>query len=330
MLEARPAESEARLSFAGLTDLSRRSRPSASQFFPDRSVARSTSLSSRRGGPTAGTALVGTALLSLLRELAADGRSWSRSTTSSGSTRRQPRRSSSRCGVSTDEPVRADSRRSAPDGGATRRHRAGDRLRQARARAAFGRRAAPHRCARDSGGRFRARRSSGSHRRRPATRCYALEIASLLARGGRPGRSGALPVPEQPPDAGRQTASDRCRREPATRCCARAALARPDLSLVDASALAACGGGGARPHRVRPADRLRAPALRFGGVLARRRAAAAGRCTVRLAEVVADPEEIAPPSRPGLRRPGRRTSRDIVEGAATGRAAGAHPTRRPS
>ena len=52
------------------------------------------------------------------------------------------------------------------------------------------------------------------------------------------------------------------------------------------------GGGGARPHRARPADRVRAPSLRFRGVLVGATRPPPGDPPA-LAEVVRDPEEIA-------------------------------------
>ena len=88
VLAARPAESEATLSFAGLTDLLAELDPRLFEELPppQRHALEVAVLRTASERP-AERRLVGTALLSLLRALAADGRSCSRSTTRTGSTR---------------------------------------------------------------------------------------------------------------------------------------------------------------------------------------------------------------------------------------------------
>ena len=105
VLSARPAESEARLSFAGLTDLLVAVDADVLGTLPaPQAEALDVALLRAGASRSPGRRLVGTALLSVLRELTSRGPVLSRSTTRSGSTRRRPRCSSSHCGVSTTGP----------------------------------------------------------------------------------------------------------------------------------------------------------------------------------------------------------------------------------
>ena len=306
VLEARPAESEARLSFSGLTDLLSPVAPERVAVLPGpQRRALDVALLRVEADRPPERRLVGTALLSLIRALAADREvvlaiddvQWL-DPPSAGATEFAIRRLK-------DEPVRAilSLRSGSADlldhivrGEGPRRlelgplsvaalHRVvGERLKRTFPRPTLVR---------------IAQASAGNP-------LHALEIARLLARADVQGSPG-LPVP----DSLQTLVADRVRSLPARTRDAllrASALARPDLSLVDAPALAAAEEAGLVRIGLRPADRVRAPSLRFRGVLvgATRPPPGDPPCACRGSP---RPRGDRAPSRPGLRRPGRRGCR---------------------
>ena len=97
-----------------------------------------------------------------------------------------------------------------------------------------------------------------------------------------------------------------------------AALARPDLQPGRRERARAGRGGGSRPDRRRSARRVRPSALRLRRLLVCVARAAAGRTHRALAGAVADPEETGTAPRPGCRGPGRGRSRARSPAAARG------------
>ena len=289
VLEARPAESEARLSFSGLTDLLSPVAPEHVAVLPGpQRRALDVALLRVEADRPPERRLVGTALLSLIRALAADREvvlaiddvQWL-DPPSAGATEFAIRRL-------TDEPVRAilSLRSGSADlldhivrGEGLRRLELGplsvaalhrvvaERLKRTFPRPTLVR---------------IAQASAGNP-------LHALEIARLLGRDvqGSPG----LPVPES-----LQTlVADRVRSLPARTRDAllrASALARPDLSLVDAQALAAAEEAGlvriGSDRRVEFVHPLFASAVYSSAPRGRRREIHRA-----LAEVVRDPEEIA-------------------------------------
>ena len=305
VLEARPAESEARLSFSGLTDLLSPVAPERVAVLPGpQRRALDVALLRVEVDRPPERRLVGTALLSLIRALAADREvvlaiddvQWL-DPPSAGATEFAIRRL-------TDEPVRAI---------LSLRSGSADLLDHiVRGRA----------CAGSSSGRFRSRRCTASLPRdqadvsapdaradragvgrQPAARARDREAA-------RPGRSRAVRAAGSRRASRRwsQTASGRCRREPATRCCARLRWRDPTSAW---------------------STRRRSPLRRRRGSSASGPTGGSSSCTLSslprctrrrrrgrrreihraLAEVVARPRGDRAPSRPGLRRPGRRGRR---------------------
>jgi DNA-binding NarL/FixJ family response regulator len=291
VLVASPAESEARLSFAGLADLvsAVAEEPLAALPGPQRHALDVALLRVEADRPPE-RRLVGTAVLSLLRELAAAGEvvlaiddvQWL-DPPSAGAVEFALRRLA-------DEPVRTLlSLRSAHADVLDRIAHAGrlERLELGPLSVA-----ALHRIVAGSLGRAFPRptlvRIAQASAGNPL---YALEIARLLDQGGGARDRRGLPVPESL----QALAAERVRSLPARTRAAllrAAALARPDLRLVDARALAPAEEAGlvriTADGRVEFVHPLFASAVYSSAPLSRRR-----ETHLALAKAVADPEEIA-------------------------------------
>ncbi len=291
VLAARPAESEAKLSFAGLTDLLSAVEPGAFATAlpaPQRHALEVALLRAETTRPPE-RRLVGTALLSLLRELAADRDlviavddvHWLDPPTLAAlefALRRF-----------VEEPVRLIlSLRSEQTEALTRLTRV-ERLRRLELGPLSV--AALHRIVAENLGRTFPRptlvRIAQASAGNPL---YALEIARLLDREG-PGDPARLPVPEDL----RTLVAQRVRSTPARTRSALlrvAALARPDLGLVDAQALAPAEEAGlvriGSDRRIQFAHPLFASAVYSSASLSRRREMHRA-----LADAVTDPEERA-------------------------------------
>lgn len=321
VLVARPAEPEAKLSFAGLSDLLS-SVPSglvATLPPPQREAIDVVLLKTEAARPP-GRRLVGTAVVSVLRGLAADRAvvlavddvHWLDGSSASAvefAIRRL-----------VDEPVRLivslrpEAERAGPVGVAGERS---TRLELGPLSVA-----ALHRIVADTLGRtfprptlVRIAHASGGNP------FYALEIARLLGCDGGPRGAETLPVPEDL----RALVAERVASLPARTRAAlvrAAALARPDLSLVDARALAAAEEAGlvrlGVDGRVEFAHPLYASAVYTSAPLSRRRATHRA-----LADRVADPEERARHLALGCARPDEAAAAAVEEAARRARMRGA-------
>ena len=292
VLVARPSESEAKLAFAGLADLLAGAPEArlAALPAPQRDALEVALLRMPARRPPE-RRLVGTALLSLLRELATTPAAsrW-RSTTSSGSTRRRRRRSGSRCADSARSPSGRCWRCAPgrPNARSSRSFEHDERL----VRVELGPLsvAALHRILSQELGRTFPRPTLVRiGQLSDGNALYALEIARRLEQED--GHDLAeLPVPEslQTLVAARVHALPAETRAALLRA---AALARPDLRLVEAAALAPAEEAGlvriAAGDRVEFAHPLFASAVYSSTPLARRREAHR-----ELAAAVADPDEI--------------------------------------
>jgi len=292
VLVARPSESEAKLSFAGLTDLVSDVGEDAFAALPapQRTALDAVLLRAATARPPE-RRLVGTALLSLVRNLAAtqqvvvaiDDLPWL-DTPSHGTVEFAMRRL-------TDEPVVAVVSRRSEAGRAGSLEVGGERRPELVELGPLSL-AALYRILVDALGRTFSRptlvrlvQASGGNP------LYALEIARLLPRDADGGETGALPVPEDL----RTLVARRVRALPESTRAAllrAAALARPDLDLVDAEALAAAEEAGLvrvrADRRIAFAHPLYAAAVYSSASLSRRQE------THRLlAGTVTDPEEQA-------------------------------------
>ena len=290
VLEARPAESEARLSFSGLTDLLSPVAPERVAVLPGpQRRALDVALLRVEADRPPERRLVGTALLSLIRALAADREvvlaiddvQWL-DPPSAGATEFAIRRL-------TDEPVRAILSLRSGSAVLLDDFVRGERLRRLELGPLSV--AALHRVVAERLGRTFPRptlvRIAQASAGNPL---HALEIARLLARADIQGSPG-LPVP----DSLQTLVADRVRSLPARTRDAllrASALARPDLSLVDARALAAAEEAGlvriGSDRRIEFVHPLFASAVYSSAPRDRRREIHRA-----LAGVVRDPEEIA-------------------------------------
>jgi DNA-binding CsgD family transcriptional regulator len=321
VLVARPAESEAKLSFAGLTDLLSPVPPDLAAALPgpQREAIDVVLLKAEAARPP-GRRLVGTAVLSILRALAADRAvvlavddvHWLDGSSASAvefAIRRLA-----------DEPVRTivslrpEAERTGLVGLVAD---CAERLELGPLSVA-----ALHRIIAQALGRtfprptlVRIARASGGNP------FYALEIARLLGRDGGPRGAETLPVPEDL----RALVAERVASLPARTRAAllrAAALARPDLSLVDARAIAAAEEAGlvrlGADGRVEFAHPLYASAVYASAPLSRRRAMHRA-----LADQVADPEERARHLALGCARPDEGAAAAVEEAARRARMRGA-------
>ncbi|MGE5274679.1 MAG: AAA family ATPase [Verrucomicrobiota bacterium] len=321
VLVARPAESEAKLSFAGLTDLLSPVPPSlvAALPAPQREAIDVVLLKAEAARPP-GRRLVGTAVLSVLRMLAADRTvvlavddvHWLDGSSASAvefAIRRLA-----------DQPVRmiVSLRPEAePAGLAGVTGERAERLELGPLSVA-----ALHRIIAAALGRtfprptlVRIAHASGGNP------FYALEIARLLRRHGGPRGAETLPVPE---DLRALVAERVASLQARTRAALlrAAALARPDLSLVDARAIAAAEEAElvriGLDGRVEFAHPLYASAVYASAPLSRRRATHRA-----LADHVHDPEERARHLALGSARPDETAAAAVEEAARRARMRGA-------